>query len=215
MTRAPTARSRVVELAGILTVAAYAASLLGDQAALQPFVDDLAGSLKALRAPEVVVFEEPVEPPPRAVEPPPVPVESEWDPDPPEALMEASRSRALLLELIRRAAHDWVLYRTSRRMDQRELAQDAFIWLFEERPGHPRWEIREQEGMQLTAFLNICELLDLDPDFVRNRVRQMTPHGIKMAGRPAENRYRRGAEVEHYIEHSVELISLEDLEKYN
>lgn len=146
--------------------------------------------------------------------PPQVLVESVWDPEPAEAQMESSRARALLLELIRRAAHDWVLYRTSRRMDQRELAQEAFAWLFEERPGHASWEQRRSEGRELTAFLTICELLELDPDFVRDRVRKMTPHGIKMAGRPAENRHRKGVEVPYYVEHEVD-VPYEDLESYN
>lgn len=130
--------------------------------------------------------------------------------------MEASRARALLLELIRRAAHDWVLYRTSRRMEKRELAQSAYTWLFEEKAGHPWAIMRKSEGRHLTGFLSICSLLDLDPDYVRERVRQMTPQGIKMAGRPAEHRRRHGGqEAEYYVEHSVELVSLEEIENYN
>jgi len=206
---------RVVELSNIIAVAAEGARLLGDSEAIQPFVEDLATVLRVLRGHSLDIPKPRIPAPEPAQEAPVVTGTTAWDPDPPEAFQEASRSRALLLELIRRAAHDWVLYRTSRRMDQREVAQEAFTWLFEEREGHGDWETREREGRQITAFLNICELLDLDPSFVRNKVRQMTPHGIKMAGRPAENRYRRNVEVEHYIEHSVEIISLDELEKYH
>lgn len=204
-----------MELAGIVTIAAYASQLLGEQEAIQPFMADLTEAMQALRRPPppaltLVDLEVVVDVPP----PPPPPVESVWDPEPAEAQMESSRARALLLELIRRAAHDWVLYRTSRRMDQRELAQEAFTWLFEERPGHASWEQRRSEGRELTSFLTICELLELDPDFVRERVRKMTPHGIKMAGRPAENRHRKGVDAPYYVEHGVE-IEVEDLESYN
>ena len=219
MTYVSIAHQRVVELSGIVAVAARAANMLGEREALQPFLEALTGALRAFRAPVDSPVSEPmkapVPPPLHSVAQPEELVRSVWDPELPETIQEASRARALLLELVRRAAHDWVLYRTSRRMDQRELAQDAFIWLFEERPGHARWVIRQEEGRHLTAFLSICSLLDLDANFVRNKVRQMTPHGIKMAGRPAENRYKRGSEVEHYVEHSVELISLEELERYN
>lgn len=221
------AHQRIVELAGIVAVAAYATRLLGEPDSLQPFLGDLTAALRGYRAPETptvsVPLEAVLEPPlvvpelPRpAIVAPAQPASSEsyWDPDLAETVAEASRARALLLELIRRAAHDWVLYRTSRRMDQRELAQDAYTWLFEEGPGHIWWESRRGEGRQLTAFLGICDLLELDPDFVRERVKQMTPHGIKMAGRPAENRHRRGTEIDYYVEHGVELVSIDDLEDY-
>jgi len=142
--------------------------------------------------------------------------ESDWSPDEPEVMIcEAESSRALLLEIIRRASHDWVLYRTSSRLEQLELANDAYTWLFEEKPGHPWWVMREQEGRGFTSFLNVCELLDVDPDYVRERVCELTPRAIKMAGRPAERRKKQdGYEGSYYNEHSVELVSLESLEDY-
>ncbi len=217
------------------SVAAYAADLLGDRDALAPFLKGLTDALGSLRGPpappEPVVGQDgagghqatpaPVVPPTptpayRAPEPPLVLPPSAWDPEPAEVIMEASRARALLLELIRRAAHDWVLYRTSRRMDKRELAKNAFVWLFEEEPGHPWAIVRQKEGRHLTGFLSICNLLDLDPSYVRNRVKQMTAKGIKMAGRPAEHRRRHGGqETDYYVEHSVDHVSLEELDNYN
>ena len=142
-------------------------------------------------------------------------VESAWDPEPVEFYIEAERARALLLEVIRRASHDWVLYRTSKRLTQKEVAQSAFIWLFEEKPGHPWYRERDADEREITSFLGICSLLDLDPDYVRKRVKQLTPQQIKTAGRPAERRYKKnGCETVHYQEYSVvDTISLDELEE--
>jgi hypothetical protein len=140
-----------------------------------------------------------VRPPPP---PPPVPVDEEdeevaeereslpasaWDPEPHDAFMDASRCRALLLEVIRRSAHDWVLYRNTRK-PERIYAMEAHTWLFEEEPGHPWWELRQRDGEPFLSFLSVCETLDLDPETVRARVRSMTIRDIATAGRPAERR---------------------------
>ena len=119
-----------------------------------------------------------------------------WEPSSPQ---EASRCRALLLEVLRRAAHDWVLYRQSSRLNNKECAQDAYIWLFEESKDHPAGRHRASAIFEfddgdiagvrnITSFLGICEALDLDPDTVRSRVRQMDVQTIISAGRPAETR---------------------------
>ena len=124
---------------------------------------------------------------------------SPWDPDPPSAIIMAGRCRALLLEIIRRAAHDWVLYRNSRR-PERAYAADAYTWLFEEDEEHPWGRERKLSGEHLTSFLSICEVMDLDPKVVRKRVRRMTVKDIMTAGRPAERRYQKrdDLEVEDY-----------------
>jgi len=114
----------------------------------------------------------------------------EDDIDTHDEALKASRCRALLLEVIRRAAHDWVLYRTTSKLELRQLALGAHTWLFEERPGHPWWALRHKEGEPFLAFLNICETLDLSPEKVRSRVREMTVRDIVTAGRPAERRHR-------------------------
>lgn len=134
--------------------------------------------------------------------------DSEWDPESTEEQIAASRCRALLLEVIRRAAHDWILYRTHDRLQLRQIAEDAYIWLFEETPSHPWGRIRSTQGNGLTSFLTICELLDLDPDFVRERARSMTVQQIMSAGRPAE---RRKHADEPCVEYPIEL-NLEGLE---
>ena len=127
--------------------------------------------------------------------------ESHWDPEP---LWEASRCRALLLEIIRRAIHDWVLYRQHERLELKQRASNAYTWLFEESPGHSQWEERKKAqffvvdddgqtktatGVRtLTSFLAICDAVGMSPDLVRERARNMTVKSIMHAGRPAERR---------------------------
>jgi hypothetical protein len=105
---------------------------------------------------------------------------------------EAIRCRALLLEIVRRATYDWVLYRMSRKLHHKRLAKDAYIWLFLESGGTHKKE-RSQSGKSLTGFLPICELLDLDPGTVRQRARKLTIKSILNMGRPPENRKVAGA----------------------
>lgn len=112
--------------------------------------------------------------------------EASWEPS---SALASSRCKRLLLEILRRASHDWILYRQHRKMVLRELAEDAYTWLFEEEEGHPDWEERKSDvGDSLTSFLSICEALDFDPEDVRNRVRKMNIKTIISAGRPAESR---------------------------
>jgi hypothetical protein len=128
---------------------------------------------------------------------------SAWEPSSP---FESSRCKALLLEVLRRAAHDWVLYRSHSKLANREIAQDAYEWLFEEDEDHVSWRQRssavfmidegEAKGVRnITSFLSICEVLELDPEVVRTRVRQMDIETIISAGRPAETRKLKSGEV--------------------
>jgi len=99
-------------------------------------------------------------------------------------------TKTLLLEVVRRAAYDWVLYRTSTRLLHKKLAEDAYTWLFEEEAGHPNWDERNRQGKSITAFLTICSELDLDAKTVRNYVRRLTVKNVMSVGRPAEYRRR-------------------------
>lgn len=139
----------------------------------------------------------------------------DWDPPTTEENLEASRCRALLLEIIRRAAHDWILYRTHDRLQLRKVAEDAYIWLFEEGPGHPWSRIRAAHDNNLTSFSTICDILELDPKFVRQRVRAMTPKQIMTAGRPSER--RRHTHEEACVEHSssVDLSGIDESGDYS
>ena len=129
-----------------------------------------------------------------------VEVPSAWDPEPVVVippvrdeeliLQEINGCKTLLLETIRRAAYDWVLYRTSRRMAQRVLAETAYRWLFTEKPGTPDWQERQREGKHITSFESICESLDLDADTVRKHIQRLTAKNVMSVGRPAEYRRR-------------------------
>lgn len=143
---------------------------------------------------------------------------SAWDPEP---VYEASRCKAFLMEIIRRAASDWVQYRQARKMELRALAEQAFTWLFEEEPGHPAWKDRERAlfkiededtkrpmievgTRRITSFLAICEACNLDPEVVRARAREMTVEQATRTGRRIERRNLKGNSDSISIEsHSV------------
>lgn len=116
---------------------------------------------------------------------------------------DGSRIRVLMLEVLRRAAYDWVLYRNSRRLDQKTIAYDAYVWLFEEDEYHP-WRIaREEEGTTIMSLESICDIMDFDIETVRDHVRRLTPDKIKTAGRPPERRKRQTEDTSYYNEHGV------------
>lgn len=117
--------------------------------------------------------------------------------------LDGTQVRALLLEVIRRAAHDWVLYRTSSRLEHRELAHDAYVWLFEEEAGHPWRRLREENGTELMSLESICEVIDIDIEVVRESVTRLTAKKIKTAGRPPERRKRQTEDGSYYDEHNV------------
>lgn len=102
---------------------------------------------------------------------------------------EVTGAKSLLLEVVRRAAADWVLYRSSTRLQNRVLAEEAWRWLFEEGPGLADWDERTSTGKELTSFLGICAILDFDPAQLRAKIKELTAAQVVGMGRPAE--YRR------------------------
>lgn len=110
--------------------------------------------------------------------------------EPAMILQEINGCKSLLLEIVRRAAYDWVLYRTSRRLLHSKLAEHAFHWLFVEKAHDGTWNERLEGGKYITSFLAICEALELDPESVRTHVRKLTPKNVMSVGRPAEYRRR-------------------------
>lgn len=120
-------------------------------------------------------------------------------------LQEINGCKVLLLEVVRRAAYDWVLYRTSRRLHHKRLAEDAYTWLFVEMPGHPHWAEREHAGKHITSFLGICHELELDVDTVRSYVRKLTVRNVMSVGRPAEYRRRATCQPSMNEEHTPAL----------
>lgn len=103
----------------------------------------------------------------------------------------------LLLEVLRRAAHDWVLYRTSTRLPQKQIADEAYAWIFKEEPGTAQWAERIINKKELTSFIGICEVLSLDPDVVRRYIKNLTVKEILSTGRPPT--YRRQKERKRRI----------------
>ena len=95
---------------------------------------------------------------------------------------DAIGSKALLVEIIKRAVYDWVLYRNSGRAPQRKLADGAYLWLFVEDAGHLRWQRRQANGKSITSFIAICEVFDLDPEILRRRFRMLTPNKVLSFG---------------------------------
>lgn len=140
-------------------------------------------------------------------------LESAWDPDErpysPDAdpQFESGNCRALLLEIVRRAAFDWVLYRTSSKLPNRMLADNAYTWLFVEEPDTGAWRQRELADKELTGFVSICEAVGVDPDRMRDRIRTLTERDIMGAGRPAEKR--------RYKPSSDEVMHSDDLRVFD
>jgi hypothetical protein len=166
----------------------------------------------------------------KAARPEPAEEPSEWDPEP---LYEASHCQALLMEIIRRASHDYVLYRQHRKLELKALAEQAYTWLFEEEPGHPAWKSRERSvfkiddeetgqtrvevgSRRLTSFLSICEACSLDPDAVREHVRGLTVESIMRTGRHVERRSSKSSadavnlEMHSLIDVDIDLLDLEN-----
>lgn len=96
--------------------------------------------------------------------------------------------RLLLLEIVKRAVYDWILYRTSRRREYRAVAGEAYVWLFEENEEHDNFLLEKKEGTHLTSFLTICEIMDVSPQFLRICASRMTAKDILNAGRPPDRR---------------------------
>lgn len=115
------------------------------------------------------------------------------DRDPALVIQEIEGCKNLLVEIIRRAAYDWVLYRTSRRMLHKKLAEHAYQWLFVEEENDAGWKERMDNEKYITSFTAICTALELDPESVRKHVMKLTPKNVMSVGRPAEYRRRDAA----------------------
>jgi hypothetical protein len=144
---------------------------------------------------------------------------SAWDPEEHVADQhhEASNCRALLLEVIRRASYDWVLYRTSSKLQSKQLAESAYHWLFIEDEKSKQWQQRSRNGKGLLSFLAICDTLDLEPRNVRRYVRELTSKDIMGAGRPAEHRKKpkNSDEATSSDEHSVYAVDVDMIPTYD
>ena len=154
---------------------------------------------------------------------------SAWDPDPDAGVewstepipeidraAEAGNCRALLLEVIRRASFDWVLYRNSSKLQAKLLAENAYNWLFVEDESSPSHTLRVKNGKGMMSFLAICETMDIEPSKVRARVRILTERDIMGAGRPPERRkVKVSDEALSSDEHSVFDVDVDTLPTYD
>ena len=147
--------------------------------------------------------------------------DSPWDPQAPR---DATRCKALLFEVLKRAISDYVLYRQHSKMLLRELAEEAHTWLFIEDEGHVNFKDREDSVFEtatgeklygtrnLTSFLSICDYLDLSPGAVRKRALELDIRSIISAGRPAENRKIHATDATSHISHNLsEEIDMDSL----
>lgn len=97
---------------------------------------------------------------------------------------DAVGAQALLIEVVKRAAFDWVLYRGSSRLEQKKIAEDAYTWIFLEDEDHPNWEVRTKDDKQITSFISICDVFDIDPEGLRRKIRKLDPQRVLVSGRP-------------------------------
>ena len=69
--------------------------------------------------------------------------------------------RALWLKVIIRAIFDWVTYRDCAKLEKKKIADQAHHWLFE-------------PNQVFNSFESICRLLEIPPDFIREKALSMT-----------------------------------------
>jgi len=85
-----------------------------------------------------------------------------------------SAVKVLLAAIIRRAAFDIALYKNDKKLVNRRLAIQASQWMFDDR------EIMEQHPLdRFTSFRSICEILDQDPDWIRDRTMKLRSSDVK------------------------------------
>jgi hypothetical protein len=86
---------------------------------------------------------------------------------------EQTKIKLLLASIIRRAAFDIALYRDDPKLVNRKVAWEAYRWMFRE-PQMPPDPID-----QFTSFLNICDVLDQDPEWIRRNTLELRREDVK------------------------------------
>jgi hypothetical protein len=77
-----------------------------------------------------------------------------------------SGERLLLAAILHRAVLDAVVDSESKQTERRRISEEARRWIFSD------------QGTGFTSFVNICEVLELDPGWVRNKVKRLDPSEI-------------------------------------
>ena len=80
---------------------------------------------------------------------------------------EGQGERLLLAAILRRAAFDIALYKSSSVLSKRRVWEDAYRWMFDEFGDH------------FTSFNSICTLLDQDPWTIRKKTLRLTRKDVK------------------------------------
>ena len=75
--------------------------------------------------------------------------------------------------IIRRAAFDIALYKDDPKLVNRRIAVAAFNWMFRS-PQNPK-----EKWDRFTSFLNICDVLDQDPERIRSKTLQLKKTDVK------------------------------------
>lgn len=138
-------------------------------------------------------------------------IESAWDPYSARSRIESSRCKALLLEIVKRAIHDWILYRGHSEITKATYAHDAYYWLFVEDEQHPSFKERIKNKSTITSFVVICELTDLQPKSLREHIKTLKVSDIMGTGRPVEHRRRTSDDI-NIDHHDLAGVSIESFE---
>jgi hypothetical protein len=87
---------------------------------------------------------------------------------------EGYQERLLLAAILRRACYDIALYKGARDMRRRRMWIGAYRWMFDDtEPQHLHPLDR------FTSFLNVCTILDQDPESVRRKTLKLTRSDVK------------------------------------
>ena len=87
-----------------------------------------------------------------------------------------SGERMLLAAILHRGALDAILYMNSWEPEKRRIGEAAKRWIFSD------------DRSSFTSFCNICDVLNLDPGWVRNRVMRLSVEGL-----PGDQRHQHPA----------------------
>lgn len=82
------------------------------------------------------------------------------------------QEKLLLAAIIRRTAFDIALYKDSRRLRNKKIYIQAYQWMFNKK-------YSDHELDRFTAFENICELLNQDPEWIRKATLKLKKSDVK------------------------------------
>jgi hypothetical protein len=79
--------------------------------------------------------------------------------------------KVLLAAVLRRACFDIAMYKGSRDLRRRRMWEDAYDWMFGKQSDYT------VDGF--TSFTNICEVLDQDPNVIREKTLGLTRNDVR------------------------------------